>query len=72
MQVNVLVRDGADEEDTPLLVLPFGLEGTIPQHLRQMHWRELATTSTDDRLLRTRQRRIEAEIACRGYSMLGA
>lgn len=30
MQVNVLVRDGADEEDTPLLVLPFGLEGTIP------------------------------------------
>ena len=72
MQVSVLVKDGCDGEETPLLVLPFGSEAVIPQHLRRMHWRELATASTDDRLLRTRRFRVEAEIACRGYSMLAS
>lgn len=70
MQVNVMVTDGADGVDTPLLVLPFGTDAPIPDHLKTMRWRELATASTDDRLLRRRRPRIEAEIACRGYSML--
>lgn len=72
MQVNVLVTDGADGVRTPLLVMPFGTDASIPDHLREMHWRELATATTDDRLLRRQRDRIEAEIACRGYSMLAA
>lgn len=70
MQVNVLVRDGADAEATPLLVLPFGPRGSIPEHLRAMRWRELATATTDDRLLWPGQTRIEADIECDGYSFL--
>lgn len=72
MQVNVLVRDGVDDQRTPLLVLPFGEAGTLPISLRTMRWRELATATTDDRLLRSKRLRIEAEIACRGYSLIGA
>ena len=72
MQVNVLVRDGADADDTPLLVLPFGCEAAIPEHLCKVRWRELATAMTDDRLLWPGQSRIEADIALQGYSLLAA
>jgi hypothetical protein len=70
MQVNVLVPDDAVDGATPILVTPFGDEAQIPQHLQTMHWRSLATADTDDRLLRVRRLRIEAEIACRGYSLI--
>lgn len=72
MQVSVLVRDGADDEDTPLLVLPFGTKAEIPEHLRCTHWRELATATTDDRLLWHDQVQIEHDIQRLGYSLLAA
>lgn len=72
MQVNVLVANNFGGDTTPLLVTPFGDDAGIPEHLKVMHWRGLATTDTDDRLLRVRRSRIEAEIACRGYSLLAA
>jgi hypothetical protein len=72
MQVSVLVKDGCDGEDTPLLVLPFGCLSGMPEHLRMMRWRELATASTDDRLLWPAQSRIENDIERDGYSLLAA
>lgn len=72
MQVNVLVRDGIAGEAASLLVLPFGCEASIPEHLRSMGWRGLATATTDDRLLWPGQSRIEADIVCQGYSLLAA
>jgi hypothetical protein len=72
MQVNVLVSNGVGDGNTPILVTLFGEDAAIPQHLLAMHWRSLATADTDDRLIRARRLRIEAEIACRGYSLLTA
>lgn len=70
MQVSVLVRDGADEVDTPLLVLTFGVKAELPEHLRCRHWRELATVTIDDRLLWPDQFQIEHDIERLGYSLL--
>ena len=70
MQVNVLVRDGYDEEVSPLLILPFGSEASIPEHLRAVRWRELATATTDDPLLWPDQSSIEADIQATGYAFV--
>ena len=72
MQVNILISSDVGGVRTPMLVTPFGEDAAIPQHLCAMQWRSLATTDTDDRLLRVRRLRIGAEIACRGYSLLAA
>ena len=72
MQVNVLVRNGMAGEVTSLLVLPFGCDASIPEHIRNMGWRGLATATTDDRLLWPGQSKIEADIAHCGFSLLAA
>lgn len=72
MQVNVHVSQNGVGTKTPLLVTPFGEEGVIPDDLKGMGWRCLATAFTDDRLLRLQRRRIELEISCRGYSLLAS
>lgn len=70
MMLNVMVSDDVGGAQKPLLVTPFGDNAAIPEHLTNMHWRSLATAGADDRLLRARRQRIEAEIACRGYSLV--
>ncbi|MET3900846.1 hypothetical protein ABIB57_004814 [Devosia sp. UYZn731] len=71
MQVNVLISDDAGPRAW-LLVLPFGEANIVPTEISRFHWRDLATALTDDRLLRTNRSRIEAELECRGYSLIAA
>lgn len=70
MRVNVLMA--ADDGNRPpeLLVLPYGPSARIPAHLRHLTWRNMATTTIDDRLLAIPSAKIETDIAINGFAMM--
>lgn len=69
MRVNVYIaRD--DEVPQKLLVMPYGKAGSIPDHLRHMDWRNLATTTTEDALLAAHHQIICAQLHLSGYAVV--
>lgn len=68
-EVNILVTDDL-EHASPFLVLPYNSPLQLPLHLRHLNWRNMATTTTDDRLLRHSRARIEAEFSLQGYAVV--
>lgn len=68
MQVNVFVSEVTqDGRPTSMLVLPYGPEAIIPEHLRQVDWRYLATAEADDRIIGLGREVVEAALKADGY-----
>jgi hypothetical protein len=68
VQVNVFVSEVEhDGSPTAMLVLPFGPEAAIPEHLRKVDWRYLATAEADDALIGLGREGVEAALAADGY-----
>ncbi|ODT80486.1 MAG: hypothetical protein ABS76_16255 [Pelagibacterium sp. SCN 64-44] len=68
MQVNVFVSE-VEQDGTPtaMLVLPFGPEAAIPEHLRKVKWRYFATADADDAIIGLGRRDVESALATDGY-----
>ena len=72
MQVNVFAAAEYGNAPHELLVLPYGPPSMIPCHLQHLKWRNLATATTDDKLLGVPAHRIDADIAANGYALVEA
>jgi hypothetical protein len=70
MQVNVFIAQDDTGAPQQLLVLPFGENVCIPDHLQHFRWRNLATTSVEDKLLTAAAPNIEMELVSRGYVLV--
>lgn len=70
MQVNVFISKTVSGDPPILLVLPFGPLVAIPSHLRDIEWRHLAVTMSDDRLLGASAETVEYAMERNGYALV--
>lgn len=70
MRVNVLVAPETAPDQHQLLLFPEGTPSEVPDHLGDLTWRHLATTTLRERLLAPAAPVIEAQIGSQGYALL--
>ncbi len=70
MQVNVFISEVREGEEPTLLVLPYGPQASIPEHLHGIEWRNLAVTSSEDKLLGEHAVRIQDTIHDCRYALV--
>ena len=65
-RVQVLIAQDSSVEQHQLLVSPVGAAAEVPDYLRHLNWRHLATTNLREKFMAPASPVIEAEIGRRG------
>ena len=70
IQVRVFIAQNTGADQHQLLIFPQWIEAEVPEHLRHLNWRHLASTDLRDKLLATAAPVVQAEFARQDYSLL--